>query len=308
MRFATVELEGLPVCVVALSDERVLDIARAAGHARQDDPALRDGSLQTLIEGGPDALAAVAALVDAAHAGQYADAVHARDGLSFLAPIPAPRKNVFCVGRNYSDHIAEGARALSTTLKATEVPIFFTKPATTVIGEGAEIPIFPKVSTSIDYEVELTFVIGKAGRNIPATDAFDHIFGYTIMNDISARDVQRRHGGQFFKGKALDGSGPLGPWVVTPDELGDPGNLGIRLWVNGALRQNDTTASMIFSIPDIVASLSEGLTLEPGDIVATGTPSGVGYAMDPPQFLRDGDEVVCEIEKIGRLTNRMRTI
>lgn len=304
MKFATVELDGRPACVVALSGERVLDI----GTAGASDPVLAAGSLQALIEGGAQALTAVAALVDAAEAGGHPAAVQSQTGLRFLAPIPVPRKNVFCVGRNYAEHIAEGARAQNTTVKATEVPVFFTKPATTVIGHGGEIPIFPKVSNSIDYEVELTLIIGKTGRDIAPEAVHDHIFGYTIMNDISARDVQRRHGGQFFKGKALDGSGPMGPWVVTPDELGNPQSLAMKLWVNGDLRQNDTTASMIFDIPAIVASLSAGLTLEPGDIVATGTPSGVGYAMEPPQFLRDGDDVTCEIEGIGRLVNRMRTI
>lgn len=308
MKFATLEIGGRATCVVALPDGQVLNLARAAAIAGNAHPALADGSLQSVIDGGSDALGAVAALVAATAQGQCPDAVHPLDGFRFFAPIPAPRKNVFCVGRNYADHIAEGARALATPLKVTEVPIFFTKPATTVIGDGGDIPIFPHVSTMIDYEVELAFVIGKRGRDIAAADAFDHIFGYTILNDISARDVQRRHGGQFFKGKSLDGSGPLGPWVVTPDELGDPGALGIRLWVNGDLRQNDTTASMIFDIPAVIASLSEGLTLDPGDIVATGTPSGVGYAMDPPQFLRDGDTVTCEIDGLGRLTNRMRQV
>ena len=149
-------------------------------------------------------------------------------------------------------------------------------------------------------------VIGTAGRDIPRESALDHVFGYTILNDISARDVQRRHGGQYFKGKGLDGSCPLGPWIVTADAIPDPAALGIRLRVNGELRQDSTTAAMIFDIPTLIASLSEGMTLEPGDIIATGTPSGVGYAMDPPRFLVDGDTVSCEIDGIGTLENPVR--
>jgi 2-keto-4-pentenoate hydratase/2-oxohepta-3-ene-1,7-dioic acid hydratase in catechol pathway len=150
-------------------------------------------------------------------------------------------------------------------------------------------------------------VIGRPGRNIAPAQAMAHIFGYTIVNDVTARDVQRRHGGQYFKGKGLDGSCPMGPVIVTADELGDPATLGIRLSVNGEPRQDGNTADMIFDIPTLIASLSEGLTLEPGDVIATGTPSGVGYAMDPPSFLKDGDVVICEIDGIGRLENRMTT-
>ena len=186
--------------------------------------------------------------------------------------------------------------------------MYFTKPPTAVVGPGATVPIFPNVSTQIDYEVELALIIGTAGRDIPKDRAYDHIWGYTILNDVTARDVQRRHGGQYFKGKGLDGSCPLGPVIVTPDELADPQNIAIRCLVNGEVRQSSTTAQMIFDIPTLIASLSEGLTLEPGDILATGTPSGVGYAMTPPHFLKDGDEVTCEIEGIGRLTNPVRTV
>jgi 2-keto-4-pentenoate hydratase/2-oxohepta-3-ene-1,7-dioic acid hydratase in catechol pathway len=211
-----------------------------------------------------------------------------------------------CVGRNYAEHVAEGDRAQKQSVGVSEHPVFFTKPRTAVIGPGADIPIFSKVSTSIDYEVELALVIGKAGRDIAPANAFDHILGYTIINDISARDIQRRHGGQYFKGKGLDGSCPMGPHIVTADEIAYPQSLLIRQSVNGERRQDGTTSDMIFDIPTLIASLSEGLTLEPGDIIATGTPSGVGYAMTPPQYLRDGDMVECEIEGIGKLSNRCK--
>jgi len=151
-------------------------------------------------------------------------------------------------------------------------------------------------------------VIGRRGSNIKAGEAFDHVFGYTIVNDVTARDLQRRHGGQFLKGKGLDGSCPMGPAIVTPDEIADPGQLAIRLWVNGELRQDGNTRDMIFPIAELIAALSEGLTLEPGDLLATGTPSGVGYAMSEPQYLKEGDVVRCEIEGIGRLENPVTEI
>jgi 2-keto-4-pentenoate hydratase/2-oxohepta-3-ene-1,7-dioic acid hydratase in catechol pathway len=255
--------------------------------------------LQALIEAGDAGLATARAA-----AARGADLPKGAYRLG--APLPQPRKNVFCVGRNYAEHIAEGARAQNITITATEVPVFFTKPPTAIRGPGDEVPIFPHVSTKVDYEVELAVVIGRPGRDIPSDRAMSHIFGYMILNDVTARDVQRRHGNQWFKGKGLDGSGPTGPWIVTADEIADPHALGIRLSVNGELRQNGNTRDMIFDIPTLIAALSQGLTLEPGDIIATGTPSGVGYAMEPPRFLVHGDRVVCEIDGIGQLENTMR--
>lgn len=302
MRLATVEIEGRVICVAGLPDGRLLDLAAAA--AGDGEAAAAAVSMQALVAAGPAVHARLAALVATAGTDHCLPVEAAR----FLAPLPRPAKNVFCVGRNYAEHIAEGARAQNTTVAITEHPVYFTKPPTAVIGDGAEVPIFPQVSTCIDYEVELAVVMGAAGRDIPKARAHDHIFGYTILNDVTARDVQRRHGGQYFKGKGLDGSCPLGPWIVTADELADPQALTLKLWVNGELRQNGNTADMIFDIPTLIASLSEGLTLEPGDILATGTPSGVGYAMTPPCYLKDGDTVLCEIEGIGRLCNKVRAV
>lgn len=304
MRLATLTVDGGSVAAVLLSDGSYLDIAKASSG---ENSALSSGSLQDVIEGGPSALAALVALVGQAESGSHGDARLPAD-TALAAPLPTPRKNIFCVGRNYADHIAEGDRAQKQNVGVTEFPVYFTKPCTAVTAPGADIPIFPNVSEAIDYEVELALVIGKPGRNIPASEAFDHIFGYTIMNDITARDIQRRHGGQYFKGKGLDGSAPLGPWIVTADEISDAHALNVGLTVNGEQRQTGNTAQMIFDIPTLIASLSEGMTLEPGDIIATGTPSGVGYAMDPPQYLKDGDTVVCEIEKIGRLENTMKSV
>jgi 2-keto-4-pentenoate hydratase/2-oxohepta-3-ene-1,7-dioic acid hydratase in catechol pathway len=286
MRLASIDIGGRPSAAVILGDGAAVPL---------------EGSLAALVAAGPAGL-------DRARAAQNApaDVRIPVERVRLLAPFPRPAKNVFCVGRNYAEHIAEGARAQNINIAVTEVPVFFTKPPTAVIGPGAPVPIFPQLSTQIDYEVELAVVIGKAGRDIPPERALEHVFGYTIVNDITARDVQRRHGGQYFKGKGLDGSCPMGPWIVTADEIPDPARLGIRSRVNGELRQDSTTASMIFDIPTLIASLSEGLTLEPGDVLATGTPSGVGYAMDPPRFLADGDVVACEIDGIGVLENPLR--
>ena len=306
MRFATVSTGAGARCAVQLANGQFLPVAAASHAAGISDAALLDGSMQALIAGGDNALASLAPVVARANAGDAALVALAITDAVLLAPLPRPAKNVFCVGRNYAEHIAEGARAQNTVIAVTEVPVYFTKPPTAVIGPDASIPVFPHVSAAIDYEVELAVIIGTAGRDIAKDRAYDHIWGYTILNDITARDVQRRHGGQFFKGKGLDGSCPLGPVIVTMDELADPQNLGLRCLVNGDLRQNGNTAQMIFDIPTLVESLSAGLTLEPGDILATGTPSGVGYAMTPPQFLKDGDVVVCEIDGIGRLSNPVR--
>ena len=307
MQLATVSSQGSTFAALRLADGSFLNLAKAAADVSGTaGDALKAGTVQAIIDGGELVWSAVAELEKQGQEGSLSHACLAASEVSLVAPIPTPRKNVFCVGRNYAEHIAEGDRAQKQTVGVTEYPVYFTKPPTAVIGPGAEVPIFPELSLSIDYEVELTIVIGKAGRNIKKADAWDHIFGYTIMNDITARDVQRRHGGQYFKGKALDGSCPLGPWIVTADAISNPHNLSIKLSVNGEQRQNGNTEDMIFDIPTLIESLSEGLTLQPGDLIASGTPSGVGYAMEPPRFLKDGDTVICEVEGIGQLENVMR--
>lgn len=309
MHLGTIQVGSITTTAVRLADDHVLDIAAAASTLTGAiGELLREGSMQKIIESGDDAVSAIRTLVDNAASGGHDQARHALSQVTVLAPLPVPRKNVFCVGRNYAEHIAEGDRAQKQAVGVTEHPVYFTKPPTCVVGPNAKVPIFPSVSESIDYEVELTAVIGKPGRNIAKANGFEHIFGYTIINDITARDVQRRHGGQYFKGKAFDGSCPVGPWIVTADAIDDPHNLAISLTVNGETRQNGNTRSMIFDIPTLIASLSEGLTLEPGDLIATGTPSGVGYAMEPPCFLKHGDTVVCLIESIGELENTLENV
>lgn len=217
------------------------------------------------------------------------------------APL-VPQKNVFCVGRNYLEHAREGARAAGRELKLPDVPTFFTKARTAVADPDATLHFSSRVSDQYDWEGELAIVIGRGGRDISPERALEHVFGYTCLNDITARDVQRAHL-QWFKGKSLDESCPIGPWIVTPDEVGDPQALQLELKINGERKQFASTRSMIFSVARIISELSVGMTLDPGDIIATGTPEGVGFARTPPEFFKDGDLVEVEIERIGVLKN-----
>lgn len=218
--------------------------------------------------------------------------------IEWLAPIPRTPKNILCVGKNYNEHAIEMGEE-----KAPENILVFTKPPTAIAADEATLPIHANKTEKLDYEGELAIVIGKRGQNIPKALAFDYIFGYTIGNDISARDVQYRHG-QYFLGKSLDGTCPLGPYLVSKDEIPDPQNLSIVTKVNGEIRQNSSTKHMMFPVADIISIVSQYVTLEPGDIILTGTPEGVGQGMNPPQFLKAGDEVKISIEGIGTLVNR----
>jgi 2-keto-4-pentenoate hydratase/2-oxohepta-3-ene-1,7-dioic acid hydratase in catechol pathway len=219
-----------------------------------------------------------------------------------LAAPVHPRKNVFCVGRNYLEHAKEGARALGRELQLPEVPTFFTKAPTAIADPDGHLHFDATLSQQYDWEAELAVVIGKRIKNATESSAMDAVFGYTCLNDITARDLQRAHL-QWFKGKSLDDSCPIGPWIVDKDELGDPHRLQISLRVNGQKKQEANTGQMIFRIPRLIAELSRGLTLEPGDVIATGTPDGVGFARTPPEFFKHGDVVEISIQKIGTLRN-----
>jgi 2-keto-4-pentenoate hydratase/2-oxohepta-3-ene-1,7-dioic acid hydratase in catechol pathway len=222
-----------------------------------------------------------------------------------LAPIPRPDANVICLGRNYHEHADEMVRA---GRDRQDAPTFFTKAVTTVVGPYDPIPYDPSLTTQLDWEVELAVVIGRPARNVSRDRALDHVFGYMVLNDISARDLQYGHGGQFFYGKSLDGSCPTGPWLLTADEVPDPHNLPLRLRVNGETKQESSTALMIFDVPAIIELLSRAMTLLPGQIIATGTPPGVGYARTPAEFLRPGDLVESEIGGIGALRNPVQHV
>jgi 2-keto-4-pentenoate hydratase/2-oxohepta-3-ene-1,7-dioic acid hydratase in catechol pathway len=221
------------------------------------------------------------------------------DQVVVLSPIPRPKRNVFCVGRNYLRHAAEGARARGEEFKPPEYPEFFTKPPEAVVGTESKFTLSDSVTGKLDYEIELAIVIGKHGRDISRESASEHVFGYTLANDLSARDQQRRHG-QWFRGKALDGSCPLGPVVVPHKDL-DPAAISLQLRVNGETRQSTSTGDMTWGIADVVHWLSQGTSLEPGDVILTGTPEGVGNAMRPPTYLAPGDVVEAAADGIGLL-------
>lgn len=282
MRFATVEHGG------------ATRVGRIAGE-----------ELVLLDPGVPVDEAGVAALIgrEARETGERVVLADAR----LLAPIPRPRRNVFCVGKNYHDHAHEFASSGYDSSAARgavpEHPIVFSKVPESVIGPGASVLIDAAVTQSVDYEVELAVIIGRPGRCIPPGRAMEHVWGYTIVNDITARDLQGRHS-QWLIGKSQDSFCPMGPWAVTADEI-DLGDTPVRCRVNGELRQESNTRLLIFDVPAIIAAISNGITLLPGDVIATGTPAGVGLGFKPPRFLAPGDMVRCEIGGIGVLENPM---
>jgi 2,4-didehydro-3-deoxy-L-rhamnonate hydrolase len=222
-------------------------------------------------------------------------------GIALDAPV-RPARNVFCVGRNYLEHAREGARAAGRELKLPNVPTFFTKAPTAIAAPGSDLQLQARVSREYDFEAELAVVIGAQCKDVPENEALHVVFGYTALNDVTARDLQREHG-QWFKGKSLDSTCPIGPWIVTPDEVGDPQALEITFDRNGVEKQRSNTGKMIFPVARLIAELSKGMTLLPGDIIATGTPEGVGFARNPPEFLADGDSLQVWIENIGHLAN-----
>jgi 2-keto-4-pentenoate hydratase/2-oxohepta-3-ene-1,7-dioic acid hydratase in catechol pathway len=224
--------------------------------------------------------------------------------LKINAPISRPPKNIFCIGKNYAEHALEFDKTKDASVAVPKNPVVFTKAATTIIGHQDVIQSHSDVTSELDYEVELAIVIGKQGYKIAADNAMDYIFGFTILNDITARDLQKKHL-QWFLGKSLDTFAPMGPYLVHKSALLHPDSLTIRSKVNGEIRQNGNTKDLIFSIPTLIATISAGVTLEPGDIIETGTPAGVGAGFNPPKFLKPGDELELEIEGIGILKNRV---
>jgi len=259
------------------------------------------GSMVALIEGGDEALAELCA---AAARGE--GEVVPLAGLRLLAPLDRFRRDVLCTGWNYWRHFEESrGKREGQEVDTPKAPTFFTKGPDTVIGPCDDIAWDPIVSAKWDYEAEVALVIGRGGRSIPRARAMDHVWGYCLANDVSQRDLQRRHGGQWLKGKSVDGTMPIGPWIVPAADI-DPAALRLVCEVNGEVRQDASTALMAFPIDELIAELSFGMTLHPGDLLLTGTPAGIGNAMEPPRFLTDGDEVVVRADGLGELRNRLR--
>jgi 2-keto-4-pentenoate hydratase/2-oxohepta-3-ene-1,7-dioic acid hydratase in catechol pathway len=303
MRYVTFSTPDDPVARLGvLAGDHVVGLQAVAAAVGADEPP---ATLLDLIRSGPAVWRQTADMVTAWRPeGLKAPGYHNPRDIRWHAPIPRPLKNVFCVGRNFVGHAEEAARARGVAVKLPDVPLYFTKAPTTVIGPYDEEPWHQSATQQVDWEAELAVVIGMTGCNIRRDEALGHVFGYTVLNDVTARDLQDRHG-QFFKGKSLDGSCPMGPSVVTADEFGDPHAKEITLRVNGVIKQQGNTRDMIFRINALIESLSHGLTLEPGDIIATGTPDGVGFARTPPEFLHHGDVMETEVEGIGTMRNRI---
>lgn len=307
MRFITFTRSNQERLGLMGPEDQIIDLAEVnRRYLKGGKPAFLS-SMQALIKGGTKALQVarkVEKLVSAKSPEEQkklarAGALLRSNQVRIIAPIPRPKKNVVMLGVNYREHVDEGARARSLEIKYPEWPVFFTKPPTSVIGHMGKV-IHHRATERLDWEVELAVVIGKKGRDIPKDKAYDYIFGYTICLDMTARDLQRQHG-QWFKGKSLDTFCPLGPWIVDKRALSDPQQLRLVCRVNGETMQDGNTRDMIFDIPTIIQSYSRGLTLEPGDIISTGTPSGVGFARVPPVFLKPGDKVEADVEGIGIL-------
>lgn len=300
MKFLSFADQGQPRLGVLTDADQVIDLTALLEANPNHGLAYVPVNVNQLIELGDDALARVEACLKQS-VGSQQDWPSLQD-VDVLPPLQMA-KNIFCVGRNYREHIIEGnlarGRPANEFPKAIE---FFSKPPTTVVGEGMGVQRHANLTDSLDYEVELAIVIGRRGANIPREEALHYVFGYTIVNDVTARNLQQRHG-QWLKGKSLDTTCPMGPVVVHHSAIANANSLDISLTVNGELRQSDNTSSMIFSIETIIEQLSAGMTLEPGDVIATGTPKGVGFAQTPPRCLEVGDVIAASVQQIGTLTN-----
>jgi 2-keto-4-pentenoate hydratase/2-oxohepta-3-ene-1,7-dioic acid hydratase in catechol pathway len=307
MRFVTFTRKNEQRFGLMGPQDQIIDLAEVNRRFLKNGNASYLTSMQAFIEGGSKAIQVARQAEKYVTAKNIADqkklvavgALLRPNQARIIAPVPVPKKNVVMLGINYREHVDEGARARSLDIKYPDYPVFFTKPATSVIGQFGKV-INHKVTEKLDWEVELAVVIGRRGRDIPKEKAYDYVFGYTVCLDMTARELQRQHG-QWFKGKSLDTFCPMGPWIVHKSALKDPQRVQLICRVNGEVMQDGNTRDMIFDIPTTIESLSQGLTLEPGDMISTGTPSGVGFARVPPVFLKPGDKVEGEVEGIGVL-------
>ncbi|PFM59444.1 hypothetical protein COJ48_25265 [Bacillus cereus] len=296
LRFVTAKKEEkVFVGIVDEEEERVLHLREA--QRQKGEKVTIPITMLECIERGSECLEKVCDIVKWAKENAGA-AYYPLTEVKILAPIPRPRKNILCVGKNYREHAVEmgGVESIPENI------MIFTKAPTTVIGIDEQINGHPHATNELDYEGELAIIIGKRGKQIKKEKALDHVFGYTVINDVTARDIQRKHK-QFFLGKSFDTFCPMGPYLVHKSLIETPNALHIETVVNGEVRQTSNTKEMIFSVEEIISTISKGMTLEPGDVIATGTPAGVGKGFTPPKFLHAGDEVVITIEGIGTLRN-----
>jgi 2-keto-4-pentenoate hydratase/2-oxohepta-3-ene-1,7-dioic acid hydratase in catechol pathway len=297
MRLATYRIGQESARLGLIANGLCIDVARLGAAAGIALPS----TMLEFIDLGPVALATLKQIAADATPAMLVGASVPEGNVTLLAPIPRPRKNIFGIGLNYTEHVAESARTLDTSAALPQEPVIFSKPPTTVIANGDAIRHNADVTQQMDWECELAVVIGQTAKNVAKEDALNYVFGYTIINDISARDCRRS--GQWIVSKGQDTFAPMGPVIVTADEIGDPHDLQLTTHVNGVEKQNGNTRFMLFNVNDLIADISTVMTLEPGDIIATGTPAGVGAGRDPQEFMWPGDVVECTIEKIGTLRN-----
>lgn len=263
-------------------------------------------NLLELIDMGIEVITEINSLIEDVPENDLNEISYDLNDIQITAPIPKPRKNIIGIGLNYTEHVAESARTLDTTGKLPAKPIIFSKPPTSVTGPNTEVLLNTKLTKQLDWEVELAVVIGKKGKYVAKENALDYVFGYTIVNDISARDCRRE--GQWIVSKGQDTFAPMGPFLITKDEIENPHNLNLSLKLNGVEKQNSNTQFMLFNINDLIEDLSIVFTLEPGDIIATGTPAGVGAGRNPQEWMKDGDVMESYVEGIGTLINTVKEI
>jgi 2-keto-4-pentenoate hydratase/2-oxohepta-3-ene-1,7-dioic acid hydratase in catechol pathway len=306
LKFATAIINQSARLVTLVDEGKVLNLSQACLQDHKESASYFD-SMQAFLEAGPQAITIASKLVEESKDAAQSPNIHAIEDVHLLAPIPRPNKNIVCVGRNYSEHVAESKQLSGTAQPIPEHPLFFTKAYTCVIAPEDTIEFSRSVTDKVDYEGELVVVIGREGKDITPDKAMEYVFGYTLMNDVSARDLQFQHV-QYFKGKSLDTFAPLGPWIVHNAEIPVYQHLQIQTHVNGELRQSAYLEDLIFDIPTLISVVSKGMTLHPGDLIATGTPSGVGGGFNPQRFLNDGDVVEVSIKEIGTLRNNVREL
>lgn len=285
-----------------LQNDTIIDVEVLGHKTNQSFPK----SMLELIDSGLEEVKRIADVLRNTNENIVASCSIPMQEATILAPIPRPRKNIIGIGLNYTEHVAESARALDTSNELPQQPVIFSKPPTTVTGNHTDVILNPKLTQQLDWEVELAVVIGKKGKYVKKEDAMDYVFGYTVINDISARDCRRA--GQWIVSKGQDTFAPMGPVLVTRDEIEDPHNLNLSLKVNGVEKQNSNTKFMLFNINALIEDLSTVFTLEPGDIIATGTPAGVGAGSNPQEWLHSGDTVEATVEGIGTLVNTVKEI
>lgn len=298
MRLATARTSAAaPARLVAVVEDLAVDVEKLGEAAGVPHPS----TMLDYIDLGPGAIPRTAELLDnRAIVGRPGVSVPL-ENLDLLAPIPRPRKNIWGIGLNYAEHAAESARSLDTAEGMPERPVIFSKPPSTVCGPGDPIEHNPNLTQQLDWEVELAVVIGTRAKRVAAEDAMSHVFGYTVLVDVSARDARRS--GQWIVSKGQDTYAPMGPWIVTADEIPDPHVLNLWLTKNGETKQSSNTRWMYFKIPALIEDISEGMTLHPGDIIATGTPEGVGAGREPQEWMWPGDTITAHVDEIGTITN-----